>query len=280
MDVPLYLRVLWSYRWLLLVGLVVSVIAALLAGYTVKDGALESRAAKIFTASTTILVGSPRSPLFQSEIPGTTIEAGVTAPVTQDLAASATVYAYLISGNDTEAKVEAIVGPLSDTESITSVSRTTQPNGNEAFPGRLELPIVDVVGTSPDAARAEEISRAASTVFQAYVVEQQNAANIPAEQRVQLSTIKENGAVEGVTSNPLLPVILTGLGVFIGFIALSFILHNVRINREKRNARKRATRDRPSPDATASTGVSPSPEPGTDGEPGAFAELIGSGSNN
>ena len=150
MDVPKYLQILWSYKWLLLVGLVFAVIAAFLAGYTMRDGAIVSRATSTYSASTTVLVGSDNQPLFQAEIPGQPIEQGTTAPVQQDLTSTAVVYAYLISGTEVQTAVEAIIGEFAEEETLTAVRRTTQPGGNEQFPGRLSLPILDVVGVSAD----------------------------------------------------------------------------------------------------------------------------------
>lgn len=234
MDVPKYLQILWSYKWLIAVGLLIAVAAAFLAGFTLKDGQLVSRTDKSYTASTTVLVGSQNDPLFQAEIPGQAVTEGVTPPVKQDLVNTAVVYAYLISGTDIQSTVEASVGPFTTADSVTAIRRTTQPSGNEAFPGRLSLPILDIVGSSDDPARAEEISRAANSAFQSYVTAQQDATKVPADERVQLTTIKEAGAVAGVGSNPAIPIIVAGLGVFLVFVALAFVLYNAKVARERR----------------------------------------------
>ena len=251
MEVPKYLQILWSYKWLLLVGLVVAVIAAFLAGYTWRDGAIESRATSTYSASTTVLVGSDNQPLYQAEIPGQPIQEGTTAPVQQDLTSTAVVYAYLISGTEIQSAVEEIIGEFSDEETVTAVRRTTQPGGNEQFPGRLSLPILDVVGVSPDPSRAEDISRTANTVFQSYVVAEQDASSLAPEQRVQLTTINESDAIEGEGSNPAIPIVVTGLGVFLVFVALAFLLYNAKLARQKRGRRS---------DVTGSTEPVPAPD--------------------
>ena len=248
MDVPKYLQILWSYKWLLLVGLVVAVVAAFLAGFTLRDGAIVSRATSTYSASTTVLVGSDNQPLFQAEIPGQPIEQGTTAPVQQDLTSTAVVYAYLISGSEVQTAVEAIIGDFADDETLTAVRRTTQPGGNEQFPGRLSLPILDVVGVSPDPSRAEEISRTANTVFQSQVVAEQDAASLAPEQRVQLTTVNESAAIEGEGSNPAIPIVVTGLGVFLVFVALAFVLYNAKLARQKRGRRSGAAPTSPPSD--------------------------------
>ncbi|UOE44334.1 hypothetical protein [Agromyces larvae] len=240
MDVPKYLQTLWSYRALLGVGIVVAVAAALLAGFTIKDGEVVSRADRVYTASTTVLLGSESKPLFQAEVPGVPIEQGTTPPEQLDLTSTAVVYAYLVSGTEISERVQAVVGEFADGELLTAVRRTTQPAGDESFPGRLTLPILDIVGASGDPERAEQISRTANDVFQKYVTSEQDAAKIPEENRVQLTTIKQSDAVEEDGSNPAIPIVVTGLGVFLLFVALAFLLDNVKRSRARRRGRPRA----------------------------------------
>ncbi|CAN5276053.1 hypothetical protein BH11ACT2_BH11ACT2_17030 [soil metagenome] len=238
MDIPKYLLVMWSYKWLLLVGLVLAIVAGLLAAFTLVDGRIESRAAHSYTAGATVLVSSPTQPLYQAEVPGQTIKQGETAATPRDLTSSAVIYAYLISGTATQEAVEAKIGKLADDETITAVQRTTQPSGSEAFPGRLTLPILEVVGASSSPARAELIARTANEVFQQAVVQQQDAEKLAASDRVILTTIDSPVAVEDQGSNPAIPVLVTAIGVFLAFIALTFVLYNVRLNRAKRTAKK------------------------------------------
>ncbi len=239
MDVPLYLRVLWSYKWLLLVGLLIAGFVGGVVGYTYIDGQLQPRAVQTYRASTTVLVGSPQQPLYQSVIPGAPVQEGVTPAVTRDLVSTTVVYAYIVSGSEIRARVEGVVGPLADDEQVTAVRRTTQPAGDEQFPGRLTLPILDIVGAAHSPGRAEDISRAANLVFQEYVKAEQDTTAVPEGERVQLQTLRESEATEVEGSNPLIPVILTAFGVLLLVVALIFVLYNIRVSREKRRAATR-----------------------------------------
>lgn len=239
MDVPLYLRVLWGYKWLLLVGLLIAGVVGGVVGYTYIDGQLQPRAVQTYTASTTVLVGSPQQPLYQSVIPGAPVQEGVTPAVTRDLVSTTVVYAYIVSGSEIRSRVEGVVGPLADDEQVTAVRRTTQPAGDEQFPGRLTLPILDIVGAAHSPGRAEEISRAANTVFQEYVRAEQDTSAVPEGERVQLQTLRESEATEVEGSNPLIPVILAAFGVLLLVVALIFVLYNIRVSREKRRAASR-----------------------------------------
>jgi hypothetical protein len=235
MDLPVYLRVLWLYKWLLAVGLILAIIAGFAAGFTVKDGALESRSEKTYTASATVLVSSKSNPLFQAEIPGQVLTEGVTAPTPVDISQTTVLYAYLVSGSEIRTAVEAQIGELAELEEISALRRTTQPTGDEQFPGRLTLPVLNIIGAAATPARAEEISAAANAAFQAYVTAQQEAQAVEELNRIQLTTLTENNAVEGENSNPLIPVVITALGVFLIFLALAFVLYNVKLSREKSN---------------------------------------------
>ena len=130
MSVPLYLRVLWSYKWLLAVGLVVAVLAAMVAGYTVKDGEVVSRVESTYQSETTVLLGGGPQSVFQDVRPGQTLQEGTTAAQQQDLTNTAVIYAYLVSGSEIRGQVEAAIGGFNEGEELSGLRRTTQPSGS------------------------------------------------------------------------------------------------------------------------------------------------------
>ncbi|MFE6256876.1 hypothetical protein [Agromyces sp. NPDC057865] len=279
METPKYLQTLWSYKWLLAFGLIVAIVAAFFAGFSITNGQVESRAVKTFSAGTTVLVTSPADTLYQAQVPGQPVDPGVTPPQALDLAGAAQIYAYIVAGQTIEDQVVAEVGPLDeDTESITAIRRTTQPAGDERFPGSLKLPLLEVVGTAPTEQRAEDISAAATDAFLAYVVAEQEAKQIAPENRVELEVLARGAAVEGDTSNPAIPIVITGVAVFLGFVALALILGGIRSGREKRRTRsRRRTRDggaSPAPDGMADEPTDPED---TADAGDAERELIGAG---
>ncbi|MET4157303.1 hypothetical protein [Agromyces sp. PvR057] len=260
METPKYLQTLWSYKWLLAFGLIVAVVAAFFAGFTITNGQVQSRAVQSYTASTTVLVTSPNDTLYQSQVPGQTIEEGVTAPEPLDLAASTQIYAYLVSSEEIISEVEASTGELDeDTESITAIRRTTQPAGDERFPGSLKLPVLQIVGTAATPERAEELSSTATDVFVGYVGDQQTAQQIAPENRVELEVLASGAAVAGETSNPAIPIVVTGFAVFLGFVALAFVLAAFRSKRSNRGTRSRSRR-RSSAPTTAGGSAEAAPE--------------------
>ncbi|MGC5225255.1 hypothetical protein ACPW96_22030 [Micromonospora sp. DT81.3] len=237
METPKYLQVLWGYKWLLLVGAIVAMVAAFFAGFTIQNGQVVSRAAQTWSATTTLLITSASDPIYQAEIPGVPLQEGVSEPQFNDLAESALIYAYIISSDEIQTEVESEVGTLDpETESISAVRRTTQPAGDERFPGRYELPIVEVIGTAPTADQAQLISRTTADTFVTYLAAQQDAQQLAPELRVEVNTLGVNPAVEGETSNPAIPIVVTFFGVFLAFVVLAFILSGIRSGSDKRRA--------------------------------------------
>jgi hypothetical protein len=254
MDTPRYLQILWSYKWLLAVGVVVAALAGLFAGFTISNGQIVSRAEATYTSATTLMLQSEHPTLFQAQIPGQEISQTTTPAQAQNLTDSAVIYAYLASSDEIKKRVEGVVGRFADTDGLTAVSRTTQPPGDETFPGRLQLPIIDIVGTAATPERASQISRAADVQFRDYILQQQQKAQVPDAIRVDLVTLQKKPPVQADGSNPIIPVAVAALGVFLAFIALIFIIHGARTSRgdkkreRKLNRRLRRGRREPSED--------------------------------
>lgn len=263
MEVPKYLQVLWGYKWLLLFGLIVSVLAGLLAGFTIRDGELEPRVQSTYSAATTIMLSSQNPDYFQTEVLPDAVDPTVAVdptaqaqdePVQVNLSDSALIYAYLVSSVQIRELVEAKIGPMSDDEQILGLARTSQPGELPATTGttRLSLPLIDVTGVATSPARAEEISAAADDAFLAYVSARQDAQSIAPELRVQLTTLSTPKSDEGVGANPWIPVAVAFLGTMFAFIALAFLLFagqkTANLNRErKRRRRAGLNADTPAP---------------------------------
>jgi hypothetical protein len=263
METPKYLQVLWNYKWVLAFGALVAAVAAFFAGFAIVEGQVVSRAQQTWTAATTMLLTSESDRLYQSQVPGVPIEQGTSDPQVIDMSSTALVYAYILSSDMIQDTVEAEIGPLDDdTESITALRRTTQPTGDERFPGRYDLPVLEAVGTAETAPRAEEISRAAATAFTAYVVAQQDAQEIAPELRVLIEPLGASDAVEGDSSNPAIPIVITFVGVFLAFVVLVFVIAGLR----SRSARRKAARAETAGDSAGETTSE------TDADPGASAE--------
>ncbi|MTD15838.1 hypothetical protein GIS00_18035 [Nakamurella sp. YIM 132087] len=231
MDIALYGRALWTYKWLLVVGVVVAAAAAFLVGFKIQDGKVVSRSEGLYTASTYVLIGGNNGQLFLNQVPGEAVPDGSSAPRDVDLAGLAPTYAYYVSSDVIRKAVEDQVGAFGEDEALTAIARTNMPGSPDDTGGRFSLPVLSIIGQAPTAARAQDISRAANEAFQTFVAQQQDQNGTPAEQRTTLVTLNQNEAQPVETSNPLLGVVVTGIGVLAAFIALIFVLFNVRTRR-------------------------------------------------
>lgn len=276
MNLTNMFRVIGRHKVLLTFGILVAVAAALFTAFKFETGSLwqsgtlEPRTQIEYRASTHILVSDPVS-VFSSRNAPQVVEEGATAPSARDLASLTVVYAYLASSDDLLAQVEEQVGPLGRDESLTAQQRTTQPTA-QTNTGTYRLPILDIMGTSPNPARAEEISRTAATLFQEFAEAQQVAADVPPESRVQLPVIDERDALPIDGTNPALPVVAVGLGVLLGFIALIFAVDNAQTGRRQQAATVSAARE-PVPAPVAASSVTTGPTPVLHPTPAAVGQV-------
>lgn len=246
MEQPTYVKRLLNQKVLLIIGVFVALIAGLLAGFTIKDGEIVSRVEKTYTATSNILISEPLPTLYQTVIPGETQVIEPADPTGQqvvqqpdtpiNLTGSAMLMAYVAQSDEVVDRAVAAVGGLQDGEMVTAVARTTPPTGNELFPGRLNLPIVQIVGVAASEERALELATAASAAFGDVVVERQDAEAIPAEIRVTLDVLNAPtvGVPEG--SNPAIPIVITFVAILLLFVAAALIIEGIRARRRARKA--------------------------------------------
>lgn len=243
MQQPTYLRRLLNQKVLLIIGFVVALVAGLIAGFTINDGQIEPRATRSYMAASTVLLTAPQSDIFQTEIPGvapvipegTDPAAALVAPepTPVDLSSSAILLAYLAASDEIVDATAAAVGGFEDGDGVTAVRRTTQPGGDESFGGRLQLPIISIVGTSTSAARAELIAAEATTAFSSLITAQQDAWGVSEDIRLTLDELNAPVAGEPEGGNPAIPVIVVTVGIFLLFIALALIIEAVRDRRRR-----------------------------------------------
>jgi len=253
MDQPMYLQRLLRQKYLLIVGLITSVVAGFFAGFSVDEGELVPRATRVYAAAATVLLTSPDPDYFQVEIPRVTQALPSVDPDSEDnerpaqelivqerqpidLRANATILAYLASSDQITEAVARAVGGLREQESIVAVSRTTQPAGSERFPGRLSLPIIDIGATALTPDRAELLATEATAAFGGMVAERQQSLGVAEDIRLQLSVLNQPVADDGQGRNPAIPVVVVALGVFMIFVAVALIIEAIRDSRRSKGA--------------------------------------------
>jgi hypothetical protein len=227
-DIQLYLRVLWRFRVLVVIGLLLATSLAFLSIVNISfDGGLKFsyRETPPWRSEATLLVTQGGFPEGRSIFD----EAATSPDITENTYISrfadpsrferlALLYAHFATSDEVRQRMRRD-GPLNgriDAEAVPA------PDG-----GSL-LPIITVTATSPTPAAAKSLANRTVNAFREFLQEQQQASRIDAEDRVELPVINRPDRAEQVGGQPLLRPAFVFLLVFMISVALAFILENLR----------------------------------------------------
>jgi capsular polysaccharide biosynthesis protein len=232
-DLNLYFRVLWRFRLIVAVGLVLAVAVAFASVAKIgANGSISYRKQPTWQGTTrlfvtqqgfpwgrTILPGDPTS------VPGTpSTSSGIQFADPTRLAGLSVYYADLVNGDLIQRQIQESVPPeiLKSVPAGTLLSATavTDPTTN------TPLALVDVTSTAHSPAQATRISRAGASLLQSYIAHQQSSAGIPPKQRVLLQDVSTKATMIAGRKKTL--AIVSFMAVLIATIALAFVLENHR----------------------------------------------------
>ena len=217
MDLPLYLRVLSRHRTVLIAGFVVAVLLATLSYYRVDTSGivpkLTPRKAEVWQSQANVF-------LTQQGFPAGSQRKFTDAARFTGLAS---LYAQLAQSDQVRARIEKTGGRLDGAfEAIPVVDNTSGPS---------PLPLVALFGKAGTRAEARTTLERGLAGFIGYVKSSQEAAGIPAKQRIELSIL--NAPSQAILIEPrkkTLPVVVF-LAILMASIAVVFILENSRRGR-------------------------------------------------
>jgi len=226
LDLALHLRVIWRFKYLVALGLLVACALSVLAVARVdlKGGKpqLRYRTAEIWGGTAKLLITQSGLPWGRLSLPTTDTggqeQSKSSTRVFADpsrLSSLAPFYAQLANSDAMQRYFPpgaVRVNPVVDTST----------------PYASVLPILQFTGLATSPNRADLLARKSAALFKAYVVKQQQGAAIPESQRVQLETL----------SSPLPPQLIQGrkkslaivvfATILIATLGLAFILENLR----------------------------------------------------
>jgi hypothetical protein len=215
MDLALYSRVLWRFRVLVVLGLLLGTFLAINSYYKIGlDGGkptLTHRKAEVYQTRATVFLAS-NQPVQQFTDPGRYI--GL-APFYAQFANSDPV-------KEAVAKGRGCRGLEGSYDAVPAADRT--------YGTASGLPMVIVFGTGPSPALAERAAVCGTDAFLAYIRDEQVESRIPKGQRVQMTVINEPDANEAVLVLPrkkTLPIVVF-MAVMFATIGLAFVLENAR----------------------------------------------------
>jgi hypothetical protein len=233
-DLPLYLRVLWRFRVLVALGVVIAIGLALLATVRVgttspylsyRQGQTFSSEARVFVtqqgfpwgyaAPPTVTTGTPADPAAAAKLLGSKQFADPTR-----FPSLAVLYAYLAM-SDPVKRIMLRHGPVLGSVIASPVVSTQSGYGTT-------LPLVAISGTGSTPRDAVLLTIRATNAFKAFLQEQQARNGIPAQNRVLLTVITKADPpflVKGRSKTLPVVVFVTAL---LGVVGLVFMLENMR----------------------------------------------------
>lgn len=228
MNLDLYLSVLWRFRILVLVGVLLATGLALLSYLRVDfDGATPTfsyRASETWESSSTILVserGFPAGVSLLEEPVGVDDERDPDEPVYSDpsrFEGLAVLYAKFAESDEVRAAVDRSAAP--------DGSYSAQPMKTDDGAHYLPFVLVTASASSPNAAR--ELAKQATAALRAYIFRNQEENGIPADRRTEIPVVNRPDTATLVSGrSPVKPIfiMLIGLAATLG---LAFVLENLR----------------------------------------------------
>jgi len=209
-NLQIYTRVLWRFRYLMVAGLVLAVVIAIVS-YATSASALYQAEARLFVTAPGFPIGTAQQKVVDTG--GTPTAIGDPSRLTDvaslyaELASSDTVRRAALAGSGLTGKITAQV---------------------ESTPVETLVPVVDVQAAVHSYQGSITLAERAARAFQQWVTRQEVAAKIPSSQRVLVQLIaKPDKPTVLVPKKKTLPIALF-LIVLIVFIAAAFVLENLR----------------------------------------------------
>ena len=229
MDIRLHFRVIWRFRFVVFLGLLVAIALTVLsvAKVSFANGPkLTYRQGEEWTSASTIWVTQSGFPLGRS-VYDKFFSSGSAATPTQipqysdpsRFSSLATIYVSLIT-SDSVLKLMAQNGPVDG--SVTAAQPSLPGNAS------ITLPFVQVAGTASSPEKAIAVTNNATQSLIEYVRQQQKLNAIAANQRVVLQVVQQ--ARSAVVSKPrkLTTPIVVFIACLMMTLGLAFLLENLR----------------------------------------------------
>lgn len=228
MDLSLHARVLWRFRFLVVLGVLAGSVLALLSAVDVDvvggSPRFSYRAAEQWRSQATLLVTEPgfpegyKAPFVDSQGKGGS--AAGRRPRFADprrFATLAVVYAHL-AGTGPVLRLLRSRAPVDGMIEVSA--RSSQSEG--------ALPFVDVAAVAATPATSMRLAMREAEALRDYVVGRQAANGVPEKDRVVLTMLGEAGKPELIAGRPKALPIVAFLAVLLGVLATAFALENLR----------------------------------------------------
>jgi hypothetical protein len=215
-SLSLYARVLWRFKWLVLVGLVLATGLAALSVEHISPGVppkLTPRVKPVYQSQLSIMITEPGFPI------GSVAEANAT----DSFSALASLTSLYVGLGNSQAFSSAAKRAAPFTQTVVAApSFETLPSGYE-----VPIPVMTLTATADTPGHATVAATSAGVVFKQMVAKQQAEERIPKGQRIVLDELATSKPLETGGAKKTLPV-LVFLIIMVGVVALALILENLR----------------------------------------------------
>jgi hypothetical protein len=226
MDVKLYARVAWRFKWLLLLTFVIAIPASVLATKKVSfaDGHLKltPRGAQVWQSSSVILVTQQGFPWGRSVFPILPAPDGkAITPTYADptrFSGLALLYVQLANGTQFRRLLGRLPGKLNAVPILPSADASVS----------QALPLIEFDATSGAPEVATGIADRAASTFEKFLTKKQNAAGIPSSQRVDVEPVTTHAPAKLTTPAKKTVPILIFVILMAGGFGLALALENAR----------------------------------------------------
>jgi capsular polysaccharide biosynthesis protein len=211
MEVALYLRVLWRFKLIVIMGLVLAIGLSFLSLYKVGGNPmLQARKKPQYVSYSTLFVTQPGFPWGSLHPPASADPTRFTslAILYSQLATTDSVQRILRKSGPMTGKVE--VAPLLD------------PSNQEA------LPLISIAGFADSPAGAESLAARETKALLTFISEQQKSSEISDNNRVLVTQVKEPTEARVFQKAKKTLAIVVFLAVMMATCGLAFLLENLR----------------------------------------------------
>jgi hypothetical protein len=223
-DFSLYARVLWRFKLLVLLGLMLAIALATLSLVKVSADGLTYRQAELWSSTTRIGVtqtGNPWVRLFAQEpfAEGQkAVDLGIPVADPNRLNNLAVLYAELAM-SDPVRRLMRQEGPVRGDIIATPLVRGDN---------RIMLPLIDLTAISTSPRAAIDISTRSAAALEKYIRQQQGANEVPPADRVVILEVQRpKGAKIFQPRSKTMPIVVF-LAVMLAITGLAFLLENLR----------------------------------------------------
>jgi hypothetical protein len=219
-DIGLYGRVLWRFRFIVACGLILAAALSVFSIAKVTPQGLRYRKPVIWQSQTTMLLTQRGFPEGRALFPPG--QQGKPYPFADPnrFSSLTDLYSQLANSDPVKLLMKRKGAPHDETIAASTVQSTTSPG--------TPLPVIALYGAGFSPAHAVDAVKRGLGAFLTFMADRQQKAGIPDAQRVQLSTLQ--AATPALAVRPrkkTLPIVIF-VAILSAAIALAFILENLR----------------------------------------------------